>query len=336
MAISASSLTLQQYAQQSNEPLIKKIAYSLLKTDSILNDISFVTMPTMKVNGARVIGGLGSMGWRKINASTVVASSTAAAFSEQIYIGSNAIDIDRLIMMDQNQVGNPASQQAEMLLTSWSYDINDKFFNNNHASGNADSFVGIRQRLDDTTTWGTNTNCKIDAAGLVMTDAGMTQATSNTFVRFIENMLDEMGAPEGDGCVIYMNRNLRRRAEAAIRLLGAGGGFDMTTDAFARRILKYRNATIRTVGVKADQSTEIITNTETSAGANGASNFTSMYAVRYGEDTFNGWQMTPLAVQSIGLRPDEPTIFRTFLEWPIGLYQTHTRAIARVFDIKIS
>jgi hypothetical protein len=46
--------------------------------------------------------------------------------------------------------------------------------------------------------------------------------------------------------------------------------------------------------------------------------------------------MSPLAVQQLGMRPDEPTIFRTFLEWPIGLYQTHTRAISRLYDIKVS
>lgn len=336
MAVSTSSLTLQQYAQQSNEPLIQSIAYSLLQTDSVLSDIGFVTRPTMKVNGSRVVGGLPTANWRKINESTTVFSGTAQQFSEQVYVLSNAIDVDRLIMMDENQVGNPAGQQTKMGLTSWAYDINDRFFNNNHNSGDADAFVGIRQRLDDTTTWGTNSACKIDGGGVVLTDAGQTAATSNVFISLMEQMLDEMGAPEGDGCVIYMNRNLRRRLGKAVRLMGAGGGFDMTTDAFGRRVMTYRNAKIRTVGVKANQSTEIITNTEDTAGANGSSTYTSMYAVRYGEDTFNGWQMTPLAVQSIGLRPDEPTIFRTFLEWPIGLYQTHTRAIARVYDIKVA
>ena len=142
MAVDSNSLTLQQWAMQSNEPLIQGIAYSLLQVDSVLNDIAFVTKPTMKVNGSRVIGGLPNMGWRKINGSTTVASGTAAPFSEQVYIGSNAIDVDRVLMMDQNAVGNPADQQVKMVLTAWSYDINDKFINNNHVTGNADSFVG--------------------------------------------------------------------------------------------------------------------------------------------------------------------------------------------------
>jgi hypothetical protein len=152
----------------------------------------------------------------------------------------------------------------------------------------------------------------------------------------MENALDEIGVPDGTGCVFYMNRNLRRRLGNCVRLMGAGGGFDMTTDAYGRRVMTFRNAVIRTVGVKADQTTEIITSTESTTGANSNSVYTSFYVVRYGDDVFNGWQMTPLAVQNIGLRPDEPTIFRTFLEWPIGLYQSNTRALARVYDIKVA
>ncbi len=336
MAISTSSLTLAQYAQQSNEPLIQRIVYSLLETDNILSDIGFVTRSTMKVNGSRVVGGLPTMGWRKINESTTVMSGTAQTFSEQVYIGSNAIDIDRILLMDENAVGNPATVQVDMGLKAWAYDMTDKFFNNNHASGDADAYVGIRQRLDDTTTWGTNSACKISGGAVDLSDAGITAATGNTFIRFMERMLDEMGVPNGTGVVFYMNRDLRRRLGNAIRLMGAGGGFDMTTDAFGRRVLMFRDAIIRTVGLKADQSTEIITSTESTTGANSSSVYTSMYAVRYGDDIFNGWQMTPLAVQNIGLRPDEPTIFRTFLEWPVGLYQSNTRAVSRVYDIKVA
>lgn len=334
--ISSASLTLQQYAFQSNEPLIQKIVYSLLDVSSVLNDIPFATKGTLKANGARIVGGLPAANWRKLNADSVVASGTAAPFQEQAYILSNLIDIDRLILMDQNAVGNPASVQSDMMLKSWSYDMTDKFFNNNHVTGNADAWVGIRQRLDDTTTWGTNSACKINGGGVDVSNAGLSTANANTLIRLTDQMLDEMGNPDGDNVVIYMNRDLRRRFAAAVRQLGAGGGFDMTQDAFGRRVMTYRNAIVRSVGVKADQTTEIITSTETAAGANGASTFTSMYAVNYGEDKFSGWQMTPLQAINIGLRPDAPSMYRIFLEWPTGLYQAYTRSIARVFNIKVS
>ena len=91
---------------------------------------------------------------------------------------------------------------------------------------------------------------------------------------------------------------------------------------------------IRVVGVKADQTTNIITNTETTAGADGSSDYTSMYVARYGEDRFIPWQMGPMQVQNFDL-PDSPVMNRTFIDGSLGYVQNHTRAIARVFDIKI-
>lgn len=330
------ALTLQQYANESNSPLVQRIVFSLLDVHSVLNDIPFDTVPTLKANGSRVVGQLPTPAWRKLNGSATVTSGTAAPFQEQAYVLSNIIDIDRLMLIDKNAVGNPAAVQTDMLLKSISYDITDKFFNNNHSSGDADAFVGLRQRLDDQTTWGTNAACKIDAGGVDLSDSGISAANANKFIRFVDQMLDELGDPDGNGVVIYMNRDLRRRLAQAVRLLGAGGGFDMATDAFDRRVMTYRNAVVRSIGVKADQSTEIITPTETSAGANGSSNYTSAYAVRYGQDSFQGWQMEPLRVDPIGLRADEPNMYRVFIEWAVGLYQTYTRGVARLYDVKVS
>jgi len=334
--ISSSSMTLQQYAAISNESLIQRVVFSLLDVHSVLNDIPFQTNPTLKANGSRVVGNLPAVNWRKLNGSAVVSSGSSSPFSEQAYVLSQLVDIDRLLLMDKNAVGNPAEVQVNMQLRAISYDITDKFFNNNHASGNADSFVGIRQRLDDTTSWGTNSACKINAGGVDLSDSGMSATNANTFIRYIDQLLDEIGSPDGDNVTLYMNRNLRRRLAAAIRLLGAGGGFDMTKDAFERRVMTYRNAIVRSIGVKADQTTEIITNTETSAGANGSSTYTSVYGVKYGEDSFAGWQMEPFRAQNIGLRPDEPNMYRIFLEWAIGLYQQYTRGIGRIYDIKVA
>lgn len=334
--ISSAALTLQQYALQSNDPLIQKVTFSLLDVHSILNDIPIATKPTLKANGARIVGNLPTVNWRKLNGSAVVSSGTASPFQEQAYVLSQLMDFDRLLLLDENSVGNPADVQMAMQLKAISYDMTDKFFNNNHTSGNADSIVGIRARLDDTTSWGTNSACKIDAGGVDLSDANLTATTANKFIKYIDQMLDEMGQPDGNGVVIYMNRDLRRRLAMAVRILGSGGGFETIKDGFERRIMTYRNAQVRSIGLKADQTTEIITSTETAAGVNGSSNYTSVYAVNYGEDTFAAWQMEPFKAVQIGLRPDEPTSYRVFLEWAFGLYQQYTRAVGRLYDIKVS
>lgn len=335
MAITG-ALTLAQYAEQSNEPLIKEVTFSLLENDSPLSDIPLFTRPTQKINGSRFVGNLPSVSWRQVNEGTTVTSGTASPYQEQAYIMSNAFDIDRFILQDENAVGNPLAVQVDAYLKSVVYDYTNKFFNNNHISGDPDAPVGIRERLDSASTWGTNTACKITCNAVDMTAAGMTAVTAGNFFEYLDQALDELGSPEGNNCVIYTNRNLRRKMNRAIKMMGAGGGFEMTKDAYDRRVMLYRNAVMRTIGTTADQSTEIITNTEDTAGANGASTYTSFYVVKYGENAFSGWQFDSLAPVFAGWRPDAPTHYRLAFDWATGLLQTHTRCIARGYDVKVA
>lgn len=336
MSVDAAALNIGQYALMSNDPRIMRITYSLLQVGTVLEDIPIVTLPSLNLRGVRWQSNLPSVNWRKLNASSTVTSGTPTAYSEQAFLLSNNIDTDVKFIADMNQISDPRTVQLNAYLTGAMYDINDKFINNNPVTGNSDSFTGIRYRLDNPTIYGTNSACKISGGAVDMTDANMTAVTAGVFLSYVDQMMDELGSPEGDNIVLYMNRNLRRRFARAVRMLGAGGGFDMTTDAFDRRVMMYRNARVQTVGVKADQTTEIITSTEDTAGADGASTYTSMYAVKYGEGYARGWQMAPLGINDIGVRSDEPTQYRINVDWAVGLVFEHTRSIARVYDIKVA
>lgn len=336
MAVDASALNLAQYALMSNDPQIQRITFSLLQFGTVLEDIPIVTVPSLNIRGVRWQNNLPTVNWRKLNASSSVTSGSPTAYSEQAFIASNNIDTDIKLIQDQNQITDPRTAQVQAWFESFAYDTNDKFFNNDPVSGNSDAFTGIRYRLDNPTIFGTNSACKISGGAVDLTDSGMTASTGGAFFSYMDQMLDELGDSDGNGVVVYMNRNLRRRAQRAIKMMGAGGGFDMTRDAFDRRIMMYRNARVMTVGVKSDQSTEIITSTEDTSGNNASSTYTSMYAVRYGEGRARGWQMAPLAINDIGVRTDEPTQYRINIDWAVGLVFEHTRSIARVYDIKVA
>lgn len=339
MAIDSSSLTLAQWANQANDPLATKVTFSLLDFGTVLEDIPFITYPSMKVNGTRFTGNLATVNYRKLNEASAVTSSTASPYTEQAYIMSNMIDVDNKLRRDVNSLGDPMGVQLEAYLRSAGYDINDKFFNNDPVSGDPDAPIGLRYRLDNPSTMGTNSACKINGGGVDITQGAMTAATAATFIELIEQAFHEVdGGTDGNGVVIYMNRLVSRRFGRAVRMLGAGGGFDMTTDAFDRRVTKFRNATIRTIGVKADQSTEIITNTETAAGAEGASTFSSVYVAKYGEGYLQGWQFDSLpdSINYIGQRSDEPTHERVLIDYAFGMKHDHTRSIARIYNVKVS
>lgn len=334
MAIDSASVTWAQYAQMSNDPLIQKIVWSLLELGTVIDDWPIVTFNSLKVNGVRFKDNLPTVNWRKLNEATVVASGTPTQYAEQVYIASNAIDVDVKLMRDRNQIQNPMGIQFMAWARSFVYDVNDKFINNNHVTGDADAPVGIRYRLDNPTVYGPNSACKIDGAATDLSTP--TAATTAKAFYYIDRLLGEIGDFDGNNVVIYMNRDLANRLSWGTKLMGSGGGFQMTTDAFDRRILTYRNARIRVLGTKADQSTEIITSTETNTGADGSSTMTSLYAVKYGEGYVQPWEFEPFVPQYIGQRSDEPTHERLFIDYAIGLDQQHTRAIGRVYDIKVS
>lgn len=338
MAIDANALHLADYALQSNEPLIANVVYSLHRTGSVLQDIPWVTRPTLKMNGVRFTNGnLATTNWRKINEEPAVAKSTPEQFSENVYILSNNIDVDVKLLQDENQIQDPRSLQFNAWLEGVVYDVNDKFINNNHVTGDADAPIGLRHRLDNAGAWGVESALKIDAGGATvdLSQGGMTAATANNFIEVVQQLFDEMANPDGDGIVLYMNELVKRRFERAIRLLGAGAGWSMTRDAFDREVVRYKNAIIRVIGRKTDGTTQIITNTETSAGADGASTFSSIYAVRYGESYAMGWQMNPLTVNDLGVL-NNGVIYRINMDWAAGTMFSNTRSLGRIYDIKVS
>ena len=339
MAVSTSALTLAQYAIQSNDPWVYRITDSLLRNGSILGDIPLANNKSLVANGVRWQGNLPTVNWSNLNVDPTVTSGTPTPFQEQAYIVRNAIDVDRFLVQDKNAIQDPRVVQMQAYLKSLAYDMNDKFINNNHVTGDSKAPVGLRYRLDNPTTYGVTSEMLIDGGGVDMTGTtNQTSTTSNTAIELLQQTLDYMGAPGGDGVVFYMNDTLKRRFSRGIRSLGAGGGWNMQTDAFGRTFEYFQNAKIVDIGRKADQSTRIILNTEANTGAAGSSTYTSLYAVRYGEDATMGWQFDELAssIHDIGLIGNGGSTYRTVIDWAVGLFFQHTRGIARVYDIKIS
>jgi len=97
----------------------------------------------------------------------------------------------------------------------------------------------------------------------------------------------------------------------------------------------YKGAQLHDIGYKADQTTRVITSTETAAGADGSSTFTSIYAANYGPDHLSGWQFEPLQAEDLGLQ-NNGVIYRTMIDWAMGLFNANVRSMGRLYDIKIS
>lgn len=336
MAIGAGTVTLADYALLSNSPMVRAVTYSLIDNGSVIQDIPLVTQQSLTASGVRFEGNLPTVNWSQLNAEGVTTKGTPTAYSEQVYLIRNYIDIDKIYIQDVNAIQDPRATQVGAYMKALTYDFNFKFLKNDHIAGDANAPVGLRYRIDNGGTFGVRPENKIDAGGVDLSQANATQATANKFLEMLDQLLWSVNSPDGSGVTLYMNEVMKRRFAFAIRLMGTSGGFETTQDQFNRTVQMYKGATIRDIGYKQDQSTRIITTTETSSGAaDTGGTYTSIYAVNFSTDYFFGWQFSEPNIQDLGLI-NNGVIYRTMIDWAIGLMNSSTRSIARLYDIKLA
>jgi len=347
------ALTLADYAAISNDPLVKEITKSLHKTWNALKDIPLSTNPTLRQTGMRYLNAnIPTPNWTGLNAEPQTFKSKPKSYEEQLYILRNKLTVDRRILDQPNAIVDPVESQIQMFLEGFAYDFNDKFINNDPSStvaGNtADCFPGLNYRLKNASDYDipgemiitSSADLSVNStSGLLTGSAG--SGSANRFMAEIQNLFDNMNAPDGDGVVLYMSELCKRQIEMAIRVMGIGAGFDITQDSFDRPVEKYKNATIRTVGRKSDGVTPVISNTQTQSvtGSIGtvqtANRQTSIYAVRYGTGYVTGWQSEPFKPKYLGLSPENGIMHNVLFDWGVGLWIPHNRAIGRI-DVVVS
>jgi hypothetical protein len=352
MAIGAGTVTLADYALTSNQPLVKAVSWSLIDYGHIAQDMPLINDQTLIQNGTRVEGNLPTINWSQINAEGVSIHGQPTPYAEQMYIMRNYVDVDKMLVQDRNQIVEPRAIQTQMALKALTYDFNYKFFKNDHLTGDQNSFVGIRARIDDAASvnkFGVRPENKIDCGGANadISQAGITAAKGNAFLEMLDLLLWSVDSPDGTGVVLYCNDYMKRRLNFVLRSLGTTGGLNESRDQFDRVVQSYKGAVIRDPGLKADQTTRIIAGNaipagsgsvgETAAGVDGtgaSANFTSIYAVNFGLDHFFGWQFNDINVQDLGLL-NNGVIYRTLIDWGVGFMNTSTRSLGRLYDIKI-
>lgn len=333
MAVDSNAVTLAQYALMSNDPRVTGFTNSLLDNGSVMaRDIPFVTNPSLVVRGSRWEGSLPTVDWTALNTEGAVTSGTPSRWSEQAYILRNRIQIDKFLMRDNNQIDDPMAVQVSGYARAVAYDFNFQFIEGDPVT-DGHTIVGLRHRLDNVATYGLRSANKLDAAATMTTAASA--ANVNAFFEKLDELLWSVQSPDGNDVVLYMNDAMQRRLAFAARIYAGQGGLGQATDQIGRSVMTYKNARIQDIGYKADQSTRIIKSTETSAGADGASTYTSIYAVHYGRGEWvYGWQFAPLFVSAPFLT-EGGAVYQVNIDWAGGVATGSNWAVARLYGINL-
>ncbi len=320
----AGEFTLVELSKIETDTLRKSVIDGLLMDVPVLEMIQWETIGALATTVVR-LGSLPSVGFRKINQGY---SKTTGALEQRIetisLMGAN-FDTDKAIVRAKNTIASARAITQVMVLKAMSYNFNDKFINGNPES-TPEEFKGIKERVADLVTDG-YTNQYIDNAGTSGDGFLLDSTESHNHLNMLDKLIYSIKGHNPD--FLFCNDKYLLALRALLRKEKL---LDTTRDYFDRVVDVYQGARLVDIGTTRDQTTEIITNTETLEAA-GGSESTSVYAVKLAIGQYLwGIQEYPIEVEDLGRLEDAP-IYRTEVDWPLGLALADPYCIARLYGI---
>ncbi len=316
------AMTLNDYAMlKDTSNLIKFVANYFIMESNPLDQIPWQTNKSLSI-GIVAMDTLPSVSWRKVNAAYSESTGTTKQKVESKYIFGHDIDVDVVIAKASDTVIGARQLQRKMSAQAMAFEFNDRFIN---GAATADDIKGLMYRVTDIYNEG-YTGQYIDG-GSATINRGMLYDTTerNYFMDKLNLLLHSIAGHKASA--MYMNSKMLLAIESAFR---REKYLAQDKDQFDRVVTFYHETPMYDIGLKADQSTEIITNTETLSGG---TEETSIYAAKYGEDEFLwGLQQEPLQVRDLHEIDSKP-VYRDRVEWVVGLAHSNPRSIARLFGL---
>ena len=320
----ADAWTLAELSKIETDTLRKSVIDTLLMESNVMQLVPWETIGQLATTIVRVQD-LPSIGFRKINAGY---SATIGHFEqkvENISLMGCYMDCDKAIARAKNTIADARAIAQVMALQGVAYKFNDKFINGDPAT-DPEEFKGLQKRVDDVVAEG-YTGQYINNAGTSGDGINLDATERHNFLDKLDELIYAIKGHQPD--MLFMNK----KCLLAVRsLLRREKLLDSTKDMFDRRVDVYSGCQLIDIGTAADQTTDIITSTETLEAA-GAAESTSIYAVKFGiGELLWGIQEYPLEVEDKGLLEASP-VYRTELDWPLGLALADPRAVGRLCGI---
>jgi hypothetical protein len=324
--------TLAQAAELETMPLKKGIMRNLLREVKLLEYLPFEPVGSLTNIFIRWRS-LPSIAFRQINSGYTPSEGYDEPVWESVYIIGGEIKFDRIFEYVQNYAVDPKVNETEKKITALALTLNYYLIHGDH-SADALGFEGFKKRVAGMPSRQSLYYAGASAAPL---DPTSTVALGNTFFTKLEEQFEFTN--RGQVGAIMCNEGTKLGIGRVARYIQASGGafLDVTKDSFDRNVVTYKGAPIVDTGLKTDQTTEIITNTEV-AGDAGADS-TSIYMVSFDKQQgCIGIQLHDLAVYDPlngGEQESTPTKLTRF-EWPIGLASPGSYGITRGRNIAAS
>lgn len=324
-------LTLADYQAHPSD-LVAGVVTIMREESQLMDILKFVDAGTLAVKINRGPAALPDVGWRNIGDNHgSVKGAKPDEIEEVAYSIGNEISVDKVYMKDKSKrLIDPMTYQTKLIVKSIARNFNNKFING--IPSDLKNPVGLWYRV--TTDLGSEQRIQAHASGLdISADATTLGANTQAFIDLLDQLLYSLtGSIEagGQGIYLFTNDTVILRVQSLFRQSGL---VSVTQDTLGRKFMEYKGAKFIDVGRKVDDTTRIMTNAETTAGALTGGACSSIYGVKMGPEYFTAWQMYGMEVSAPELDPVHKVTYTSVIDWMVGVALSHPRSAARLYSI---
>jgi len=328
--------TLAEHAAGQKEPLKKGVFLGIVKESAAADLLTFKSQPSLTVSGVRYDGVI-EPDFIPINGTIAEKTVRGKNLSYGVYQMAVHIDIPRVLEADQGVIEHPSTRQAKMAIEGAAYKFNDVFVNGDHGR-DANEFEGLEKLVSNMGASQTIGATEIDISGA---------PTDSTMQSFIDRLDETIFAVNGHNPTFGLCNSAfgQRFRSVARRLKLPGDHYDWLNKGWPFGTVRMNNQTKATkpmfvyndipfydIGVKADQSTNIIGSAYSEGGSSTA---TRVYLCKLGDNDVEGLQFAPPNVRKIADTLEDKEVTRHRFTWTVGMGVWRGTSIAKMQGVKV-
>lgn len=246
------------------------------------------------------------IGFRGVNESYTPSTGILNPLTEVIVIAGGELDVDKFIIQTRGASQRTTQEAMKLRALSWAW---TRKFIKGDSLADPREFDGLQTRV----------------TGAQIIDAGTTAGGAALSLQILDEAYDQTYAPTH----WIMSKAMARKFGAAARDIDVSGNIDWAPNQLGQKIRTYNGLPILTVDLDGDGN-QILPFTE--AATSGGDTATSIYCVGFGADSLTGIQNGGMMVDDLGILQTSP-IYRTRVEWYVGLAAYNGRSITRINHI---
>ena len=328
--------TLAQYASVEKEPLAKGMMLGIAQEGVVADIFPWRNIGTLSETGPR-FDDVPDVGFVPLNGTISESTVDGHQISHAVYQLLHHIDIP--VPLEQATAGvlqRPSQTQLMLAKKGAAYKVNDQFINGDQGT-DPNGFNGLNKIIGNLASAQTVGASQLDIS------AGSNHEDALDRIHIGMHGVDGHQPTAG-----FANSQFLLRFESVLRQTDALGlsynwknaslevndPRNTQTTASQRPAFMYRGIPFYDLGVKADQTTQVILNTYTDGGL-GSSDNTRVFFVKEGTDNLEGIQFRPLSVDEIGMLESKDN-YRWRLKWILGLAPWGPRCAVKVIGLKVT